>query len=137
MNVENTRVSARVPVGRADQALHDAAHRRRLLAFQRFELVFEAAARRQADDRRQVEGETLALRICEPSANVGRSGPAPIGRAVPVREWLQLATMKAEFGPSPAIEQREADDREHVLDRRLLLEQRLDLPLGHLAGARH
>jgi hypothetical protein len=42
-------------IGCGDEAVHGSVHRRRVLTFQRLELVLETAACRQADDRRQVE----------------------------------------------------------------------------------
>jgi hypothetical protein len=38
-----------------DESLHNAAKLRRRLPLQGFELMFEAAARRKANDRRQIE----------------------------------------------------------------------------------
>ena len=127
----------RVPIGRADQAARDAAHRRRVLPLQRLELVLEAAAGRESDDRRQVERQHVGLPDLRAPANVRRiSRLRRIRRRLAVRERLQPRHHEGVVRLGGAVEQRKADDRERVLDRRHLLEQRFDL-LGHLAGARH
>src|SRR6266567_689523 len=58
----------------------------------------------------RLNGRTLAWRICAPSPNVRRI--------------------------VAAVKQREADDREHVVDLRHLLQKRLDL-FGDRTGPRH
>ncbi len=51
----------RVAVGGGNQPAGDAAYRGRVLPLQRFELVLEAAAGREPDDRRQIERQHVGL----------------------------------------------------------------------------
>ncbi len=126
-----------IAVGRSDQSSGHAAHRRRILAFQRFKLIFETAAGRQSNDRRQVERQDAGLADLRsgaeglPDLRLHR-----IRRRFPIGERFQPRHHEGVVRLGCAVEQREADDRERMVDGRHLLQNALDL-LGHLAGARH
>ena len=96
-----------------------------------FELVFEPAGGRQADDRRQVErdhsrgADLLAL-----GENAARSAPAPSSpRRLRSANGFKRRDDEGRIRLVDAVEDREADDRKHVLDLRHLPQQCLDARL--------
>ncbi len=127
----------RVAIGGSDQPAGDAAYRGRILPLQRLELILEAAAGREPDDRRQIERQHVGLpdlrarAVRAPDQRLHR-----IRRRLAVRERFQPRHHEGVVRFRCSVEQREADNRERVFDGRHLLQQGFNL-LGHLAGARH
>ena len=97
----------------------------RVLALQRLELVLEAAAGRQADDRRQVEGDDVGgadlLRRRRTSARI--SACAEVGRRrVRSSNGFSLATMKAVLDSSAPSSSEKPIDRNTSCDLRHALQ---------------
>ena len=105
-------------------------------AFQVLQLILEAAAGREPDDRRQVErkcaGGAHLLHGAEHAAD--HRLRAVRGRGA-VGEWLQPHHDKRRVRLVAAVEQREPDDRQHARDLRHRADQTLDL-LHHRTRAR-
>ena len=126
-----------VAISGADQPLGDAAHHGRVLALQRFEVIFETAARRQTDDRRQVESDDVGgadlPRRAEDSADHGLDGIRHCG---PIRERLQCHHHEARVRLADCVEEGVADHRESMGDLRQL-QQHIFQALHGFTGARH
>src|ERR1700722_9541417 len=96
----------------ADESLHNAAELRRRLPLQGLKLIFEAAAGRKANDRRQIEGDhgggADLLHDPESLADHRLCG---ILRGLAILEGLELDDQKGVVRLAAAVKQRIADDR--------------------------
>ena len=119
---------ALVLIGGADQSLHRAGHLRRLPPLKVFQLVFEAAAGRQTDDRRQVEGEdTRGTDLLRAAEHLADHHLGAVGRGRAVGEGFQLDHHERGIGLIAAVQQGESDDRQHALHLRHGLDQFFNL----------
>ncbi len=83
----------------------------------------------------RLNGRILACRICDPAAKRAPDRRLHrIRRGLAIRKRFHARHHECRIRLVAAVEQRKADDRQHVLDLRHLLQQRFDL-LGDLAGA--
>ena len=118
----------RVLVGRDQHAPDHGRDVGRRLSLERLQRVLEPARRAEADDRREVERHGDAVR----EGRELRSRPFDDGLHAEIRGGALLVVLEAAddegaVGGDGAADEVEADDRDHVLDGRILAHDGLDL----------
>ena len=127
----------RVLVGGEDEPASGCGELGRIAAPKILELVLEAAAGAEPDDRRQVEGDHVGLADrLELGAQLGEQAVDAERRVVALLEGLQQHDQEAAIGLRQPVDEAVAYDRADVRDA-LGVEQDLLHPLGHRSRPVH